>query len=325
MAIFQIGCFGTYDDRIRIDGSSSLFPLTEAVAEDFRNVYSEIKITVGVSGTGGGFKKFGRNEIDIANASRPLTSDEIALCKKNKVDFIEIPVTNDGIVIAVNTSNLFVDYLTVAELKKIWEPAAQGKILYWNQIRPSWPRIPIQLFGAGTSSGSFDFFTKTIIGTKKASRGDFTASEDDNILVQGVSGARGGLGYFGLSYYLENQDKLKAIPIDDENNENGIGPFFPTETNIRNGNYHPLSRTEFLYINANSSKKTIIKTFVDYYLISASKLTKEVGGIPLLDETYLEAMKRFDNGITGSIFSEGENLNAETILKRIKKENEKSL
>lgn len=325
VALLQSGCFGTYEDRIRIDGSSSLFPLTEAVAEEFRDVYPEIKITVGVSGTGGGFKKFGRNEIDIANASRPLTFDEIALCKKNNVEFIEIPVTNDGLVIAVNTSNTFIDYLTVSELKKIWEPAAQAKIMYWSQIRSNWPHIPIQLFGAGTSSGSFDFFTKTIIGIKKASRGDFTASEDDNILVQGVSGAKGGLGYFGLSYYLENRDKIKAIPIDDENSTNGDGAFYPTETFIRKGKYQPLSRTEFLYINANASKKGIVKTFVDYYLISATKLTREVGGIPLQKETYLEALKRFDNGITGSIFKEGENLSADNILKRLKSENEKNL
>lgn len=325
VGIMQISCFGTYEDRIKIDGSSSLFPLTEAVAEDFRAVYPEIKITVGVSGTGGGFKKFGRNEIDIANASRPLTPDEIDLCKKNNVEFIEIPVTNDGLVIAVNTSNNFIDYLTVDELKKIWEPSAQGKIKYWNQIRSSWPHIPIQLYGAGTSSGSFDFFTKSIIGMKKASRGDFTASEDDNILVQGVSGARGGLGYFGLSYYLQNKDKLKAIPIDDEADSNGIGSYLPTEENILNGTYQPLSRTEFLYINAKSSKKEIIKTFVDYYLISASKLTKEIGGIPLQKEIYLEAMKRFDNRITGTIFIQGETLSADLILKRIKIENEKDL
>ncbi len=325
IGLLQSGCFGTYEDRIRIDGSSSLFPLTEAVAEEFRDVYPEIKITVGVSGTGGGFKKFGRNEIDIANASRPLTTDEIELCKKNNVEFIEIPVTNDGLVIAVNTSNNFIDFLTVTELKKIWEPSAQGKIKYWNQIRSNWPHIPIQLFGPGTSSGSFDFFTRTIIGMKKASRGDFTASEDDNILVQGVSGARGGLGYFGLSYYLENRDKLKAIPIDDENDLNGIGAFYPTEEVIKNGNYQPLSRTGFLYINAKAAKKEIIKIFVDYYLISATKLTREVGGIPLQKETYVEAMKRFDFGITGSMFIEGESLDAETILRKLKSENEKGL
>lgn len=318
-------CFGTYEDRIRIDGSSSLFPLTEAVSEDFRSVYPEIKITVGVSGTGGGIMKFGRGEIDIVNASRPLTEKEINFCTTNNVSFIEVPVTNDGLVIAVNKSNSFINYLTVNELKKLWEPSASGKILYWDQIRSEWPHLRIQLFGAGTSSGSFDFFTKNIVGTAKASRGDYTASEDDNFLVQGLSGAKGGLGFFGRSYFIENEDKLKAIPIDDEDASNGKGAYFATEESINYGHYQPLSRIEFLYINTNAATKNTVKTFVDYYLSSANKLAKEIGGIPLRKEIYVEGMKRFDDGIVGSIIQDGENINSTEILNRLKKGNEKSL
>lgn len=320
----QISCFGTYNDRIRIDGSSTLYPLTEAVAEEFRSVYPEIKITVGVSGTGGGLKKFVRNEIDIADASRVLTKSEIEQCKKNNVPFIEIPVSNDALVIVVNKSNNFVDHLTVKELKKIWEPGAQLKVKYWDQVRSNWPHLPIQLFGAGTSSGSFDFFTKSIMGEKKASRGDYTASEDDNMLVQGVEGAKGALGYFGLIYYLENKDNLKAIPIDDEISDNGIGAIYPNENNIKNGIYQPLSRTEFLYINKKSANKEIVKKFVDYYLVSASKLVDEIGGVPLQKETYLEALKRFDNGIEGSLFEDGELLNGKQLHERLKDRNAKN-
>jgi phosphate transport system substrate-binding protein len=323
--VSQISCFGSYDDRIKIDGSSTLYPLTEAVAEEFRSVYPEIKITVGVSGTGGGLKKFVRNEIDIADASRVLTTSEIEQCKKNNVPFIEIPVSNDALVIAVNKSNNFVDYLTVNELKMIWEPGAQLKIKYWDQIRSEWPHLPIQLFGAGTSSGSFDFFTKSIMGEKNASRGDYTASEDDNMLVQGVEGAKGALGYFGLIYYLENKDNLKAIPIDDERDDNGKGAIYPDENSIKNGYYQPLSRTEFLYVNKNSANREIVKKFVDYYIVSASKLVDEIGGVPLQKDTYIEALKRFDNGIEGSIFKEGELLNGKQLHERLKKKNAKNI
>lgn len=325
IAIFQISCFGSYNDRIKIDGSSTLYPLTEAVAEEFRNVYPEIKITVGVSGTGGGLKKFVRGEIDIADASRVLSSTEIELCKQNNVPYIEIPVSNDALVIVVNRSNTFVDYLTVKELKMIWEPSAQMHIKYWDQIRQNWPHIPIQLFGAGTSSGSFDFFTKSIMGEKKASRGDYTASEDDNMLVQGVEGAKGALGYFGLIYYLENKENLKAIPIDDENDTNGIGAILPNENTIKNGYYQPLSRTEYLYINKKSAKKEIVKKFVEYYIASASNLVNEIGGAPLQKEIYSEALKRFEKGIEGSIMKEGELLNGKELYIRLKKENAKNL
>ncbi len=283
------GCFGDYEDRIRIDGSSTLFPLSEAVAEDFRKAHPDIKITVGVSGTSGGIRKFIRNEIDIADASRKMNSLEIEECVKNNISFVEIPVSNDGIVIAVNPENDFIDYLTVSELKKIWEPTAQKTIMYWDQIRENWPHKPIQLFGAGTSSGSFDFFTLKIVGTKKASRGDYTASEDDNMLVQGVIGATYSLGFFGYSYYKENANELKLVPIDDEIADNGEGAIMPNEKSIQNGSYQPLSRTEYIYINSTSLEKSIVKDFVLYYINNAEKLLIEIGGVPLTKKEYIKS------------------------------------
>lgn len=315
---FTTGCWGDYEGRIRIDGSSSLFPLTEAVAEDFRSVYPEIKITVGVSGTGGGFKKFIRNDIDILNASRKLNKEDIEKCKKSGIEFIELPVSSDALVVAVNPENNFVDYLSTEELKKIWAPEAQGKIKYWDQVRVGWPHIPIVLFGAGPSSGSFDYFSLKIVGTKKAVRGDYTASEDDNMLVQGVSGIKGALGYFGLSYYLENKNKLKLVPIDDLRNDNGTGAYLPTEENIKTGMYQPLSRIEFLYINSKSAEKEIVKKFINYYLASAARLSKETGSIALQSDLYSDIMIRFNKQIKGTILNDDELLNVNTLHKELK-------
>ncbi len=291
------GCFGDYEDRIRIDGSSTLFPLSEAVAEDFRKAHPDIKITVGVSGTSGGIRKFIRNEIDIADASRKMNSLEIEECAKNNISFLEIPVSNDGIVIAVNPENNFIDYLTVSELKKIWEPSAQKTIMYWDQVRENWPHKPIQLFGAGTSSGSFDFFTLKIVGTKKASRGDYTASEDDNMLVQGVIGAKYSLGFFGYSYYKENTNELKLIPIDDEIDNNGKGAILPNEESIQNGSYQPLSRTEYIYINSKSLEKKIVQDFALFYLTNADKLLIEIGGVPLTKNEYKKSKLKLEKTI----------------------------
>ena len=291
------GCFGDYEDRIRIDGSSTLFPLSEAVAEDFRKAHPDIKVTVGVSGTSGGIRKFIRNEIDIADASRKMNSLEIEECVKNNISFIEIPVSNDGIVIAVNPENNFIDYLTVSELKKIWEPTAQKTIMYWDQVRENWPHKPIQLFGAGTSSGSFDFFTLKVVGTKKASRGDYTASEDDNMLVQGVIGAKYSLGFFGYSYYKENTNELKLIPIDDEIDNNGKGAILPNEESIQNGSYNPLCRTEYIYINSKSLEKKIVQDFALFYLTNAEKLLIEIGGVPLTKNEYKKSKLKLEKTI----------------------------
>lgn len=318
-----IGCFYQYEERIRIDGSSTLFPLTEAVSEEFRKVESGTKITIGVSGTGGGFKKLARNEIDIANASRSITTDEANLCKQNGVEFIELPVSYDGIVVVVHPDNQFVDYLTISELKLIWEPAAQGEILYWDQIRPEWPHKRLQLFGAGTSSGSFDYFTKAVVGIARASRGDYTASEDDNVLVQGVSGAKGALGYFGIAYYQENKSKMRAVPIADDRRAQNLEPIFPTNENIISGKYQPLARTEFLYVNLTSSEKAAVQRFISFYLSSATSLETEISGVPLSPAAYSEAQKRFNLKITGSIFETNEivGANLAELLKKANDEN----
>src|SRR5918993_1642435 len=206
--LLLLSCFKKYTGRIDIDGSSSVYPITEAVAEEFRFEHGDIRVTVGVSGTGGGFKKFARGETDISNASRPIKAEEIQSALKAGIGFIEIPVAYDGLAVVVSPQNNFVDHLTVAELKKIWEPAAQGKIRSWAQVREGFPDIPLRLYGAGTSSGTYDYFTEAITGKSKSSRGDYTASEDDNVLVQGVSSDKGALGYFGLAYYEENKSRL---------------------------------------------------------------------------------------------------------------------
>ncbi len=293
----------TISGEIKIDGSSTVYPITEAVAEEFRAVQSGIKVTVGVSGTGGGFKKFGRGETDISNASRPIKEEELALCKENAITFIELPVAYDGLAIVVNKANSFVDYLTVAELKKIWEPEAQGKIKTWNQIRANWPNEPINLYGAGVSSGTYDYFTEAINGKSKASRGDYTASEDDNVLVQGVSSDKGALGYFGLGYYSENKDKLKLVPVNDENEENGKGAILPTNETVSNGTYQPLARPEFIYINATAADRAEVKEFVLFYLQNAATLATEVGSVALPAEAYTLAQKRFETKTIGSLFS----------------------
>jgi phosphate transport system substrate-binding protein len=230
--------------EIKVDGSSTVYPITEAVGEEFQKLHPDVKVVVGISGTGGGFKKFCNGETDISNASRPILQKEIDTCAQNGIEYIELPVAYDALSVVVNPRNDWVACMTVAELKKIWEPDAQGKITRWNQVRPEWPDAPLNLYGAGTDSGTFDYFTEAIVGKAKASRGDYTASEDDNVLVQGVANDQYALGYFGLAYYFENQDKLKAVAID-----NGKGCVLPSEETVRNGTYQPLSRPLFIYVS----------------------------------------------------------------------------
>lgn len=283
-----------------MDGSSTVYPVTEAAAEDFRYVEPEVRVTVGVSGTGGGFKKFIRGETDISNASRPISEEELALCKKNNIEFVELPVAYDGLAVVVHKDNDFADHFTVEELKKIWEPAAQGKITRWSQIRPGWPDRPLNLYGPGVASGTYDYFTEAVVGEAKSSRGDFTASEDDNVLVQGVSKDKYGLGFFGLAYYEENQDKLKVVPVDA-----GNGPVLPTTKTISEGTYQPLARPEFIYVNANSLERPEVEAFVRFYLENAAELVKSVQSIPLEDEAYKLTLKRMEKKITGTAFGEG--------------------
>jgi len=275
---------------IKIDGSSTVYPITEAVAEEFQ-IEKKTKVTVGISGTGGGFKKFCRGETDIQNASRPILKKEMEACKEAGVQFIELPVAYDGLTVVINKNNDFVKSLSVEELKKIWEPAAQGKIKSWKQVNATFPDTPLKLFGAGSDSGTFDYFTEAIVGKAKSSRGDFTASEDDNVLVQGVNSDKGGLGYFGFAYFEENQDKLRAVPIVAKKGAPAVSPSFET---VKNGTYQPLSRPIFIYVNATAAAfKPEVKAFIDFYLQNAPTLVKEVKYIPLPANEYAAVTKHW--------------------------------
>ena len=287
---------------VKVDGSSTVFPITEAVAEEFQQTHGDVKVTGGVSGTGGGFKKFGAGETDISDASRPIKEKEVELCKQNDIEFIELPVAYDALSVVVNPKNTWCQSMTVAELKKLWEPAAQGKITRWNQVRDNWPNQPIRLFGPGTDSGTFDYFTEAVCGEEDASRGDYTASEDDNVLVQGVSRDLYALGYFGVAYYQENKDKLKAVAIDDENDANGKGPQLPTLENVVKGVYQPLARPIFIYVNRKAADRPEVKAFVEFYLQNAEKSVKEVGYVPLQPAVYEAAVQRFQKRVVGSVF-----------------------
>jgi phosphate transport system substrate-binding protein len=297
-AVISLVACGKQDSgTIRIDGSSTVLPISEAVAEEFAKAHSKVQPTVGKSGTGGGFKKFANGEIDITGASRPIRDEEDALCKKNGIDYIEIPVAYDAMAVVVNPQNTWCDYLTVAELKKIWEPAAQGKITKWSQVRAGFPNEPLVLFGAGTDSGTFDYFTAAIVGKEKASRGDYTGSEDDDILVQGVSRTKGALGYFGLAYYENNQDKLKLVAID-----NGNGSVKPSRETVLDGTYQPLARPLFIYVNVKALARPEVAEFVKFYVQNAGKLAEEVGYIGLPDNVIALVKERLERRITGSAF-----------------------
>ena len=285
---------------VKIDGSSTVFPITEAVAEDFQKMKKgAVKATVGISGTGGGFKKFCRGEIDIANASRPILKKEMEDCKAASIKYIELPVAFDALTVVTHPNNKFLTQITVDELKKMWEPAAQGKVMRWNQVNPAWPDAPMKLFGAGADSGTFDYFTEAIVGKAKSSRGDFTASEDDNVLVQGVSRDVNSLGYFGYAYYAENSKKIRAVPIVEKAGKPAVLPSMET---VINGTYQPLARPIFIYISAKSLDKPEIKEFVEYYLKSAPKLVKEVKYVPLTDADYKHALENFNKKKTGTAF-----------------------
>jgi phosphate transport system substrate-binding protein len=291
---------------VNIDGSSTVYPITEAVAEEYRTVDPALQVTIGVSGTGGGFKKFISGEIDIANASRAISPSEAEACKAANIQFIEIPVAYDGLAIVVHPANTWVDYLTTDELKTMWESAAQGKIMNWNQVRSSFPNKPLKLFGPGTDSGTFDYFAEAINKKKADSRGDYTASEDDNVLVQGITSDEGALGYFGIAYYEENKDKLKLIPIDDKNDANGAGPILPTLESVQNGTYSPLSRPLFIYANTVAEQKPEVKNFLIYYVENVGQLLPEIGYIPLQGDLYAIILDRLKRDVAGTVFPNGE-------------------
>ena len=273
---------------IKVDGSSTVFPITEAVAEEFRAVQPKVNVTVGVSGTGGGFKKFSRGETNLSNASRPIKDKEKEACEENNITYLELEVAYDGLAVLVHPENDWVDSFTVEELKKIWEPSAQGKIMKWNQIRPEWPNQEIHLFGPGVASGTYDYFTEAVVGESGSSRGDFTASEDDHVLVQGIAGDKYSLGFFGIAYYAENKDKLKLIGV--HNGEEVVKPSLET---VKNGTYRPLSRPLFIYVNSTSVASPEVVEFVNFYLDNAGELSKDVGYIPLPSENYRAQKESF--------------------------------
>ena len=301
---------------VKVDGSSTVYPVTEAVAEEFQKaVKGKTKVTVGISGTGGGFKKFCRGETDISNASRPILKQEMEACKKNGIEYIELPVAFDALTVIVNKNNNWANELTVAELKKMWEPAAQGKINNWNQIRPTFPNAPLKLAGAGADSGTFDYFTEAIVGKAKSSRGDYLATEDDNVTVQFVERDVNALGYLGLAYYVENPGKLKAVAIKKDEKSPAVMPSVET---VNNGTYQPLSRPIFIYVNRKSADNPEVAAFVEFYLKNGAKLAKEVGYVDLPAKAYQLALENFKKRKVGTAFGgEAEvGVSVEDLLKR---------
>jgi phosphate transport system substrate-binding protein len=300
---------------IKIDGSSTVYPITEAVAEEFQKS-TKTKVTVGESGTGGGFKKFCRGETDISNASRPISQKEIDACKEAGIQYIELPVAFDALTVVVNAKNDWVKTLSVDELKKIWQPGSNVK--NWKQVNPAFPDKAMSLYGPGTASGTFDYFTEAVNGKSKASRTDYTPSEDDNVLVQGVSGNVGGMAYFGLAYYEENKDKLRAVPVAAKAGGAGV---LPSPETVKDGTYQPLSRPIFIYVNATAAAfKPEVKAFVNYYLDNAPALVKEVKYVPLTTEDYAAVKSHFKALKPGTGFG-GKNevgIKVQDLINRIK-------
>jgi phosphate transport system substrate-binding protein len=283
---------------VKVDGSSTVFPITEAVAEEFQiENRGKVRVTVGIAGTGGGFKKFCRGETDVSDASRPILKEEIEACKAAGITYIELPIAYDALSVVINPKNTWAKTLTVADLKKIWEPGAQGRITRWNQVRSNWPNQPIALFGPGSDSGTFDYFTEAVNGKAKASRGDYTASEDDNVLVQGVESNANALGYFGYAYYIAHQDKLAVASID-----GGKGPVAPSEKAVNDGSYQPLSRPIFIYVKASSVSRPEVREFVEFYIKNAPELVAEVKYVALPKAAYDMALANFRKSKLGTVF-----------------------
>jgi phosphate transport system substrate-binding protein len=283
---------------IKIDGSSTVFPVAEAFAEEFQiQNRGKVRVTVGMSGTGGGFKKFCRGETDMSNASRPILAEEMEACRKAGIKYIELPVAFDALTVVVNPANKWVKSMTVADLKKIWEPAAQGRITNWKQVRPEYPAEKLMLFGPGADSGTFDYFTEAVTGKSKSSRGDYTASEDDNTLVQGVENNKNAIGYFGFAYYAAHKDKMRAVPVD-----GGKGPVEPSLANVTNGSYNPLSRPLFIYVKESSMNRPEVRQFVQFMMTKGGPLVSEVGYLPLPKSAYDLAWKHFNDKKLGTVF-----------------------
>lgn len=300
LGLLLAGCEASTNDTaaksIKIDGSSTVYPITAAAAEMFREIDARTKVSVAYSGTGGGFKKFAVGEIDISDASRPIKEKEEAACAENGIASVELPVAFDGISVVVHPKNDFVDHLTTDELKMIW--SADGTMRKWSDVRPNWPDQPIACYGPGSASGTFDYFVEAILGKGGSMRTDYSANEDDNVLVTGVSGDVNSLGFFGFAYYAENQSRLKVVPV-----KSGDGmPVEPTVATINNGTYTPLSRPIFIYVSTLSLERPEVQAFVDFYLENAGELSQAVGYVALPAPVYANARELLSARITGSIF-----------------------
>ncbi len=303
--VFALSISANAAQTVKVDGSSTVFPITEAVAEEFQaSKRGAVKVTVGISGTGGGFKKFCRGETDVQNASRPIqigdgkTPGEMENCKKANIKYFELPIAFDATAIIVSPENKFLEKVTVAELKKMWEPASEKKIMKWKDVNPAWPDQPMKLYGAGSDSGTFDYFTEAVMGKAKASRGDYSASEDDNVLIKGVSNDKNAIGYVPFAYYEENKAKLKLVAVVSPKNS----PILPSRQTVENGTYSPLSRPVFLYVSETSMKRPEVKEFVEFYLKNAQRLVPEVKYVPLPAEAYTLALDHLIKGKVGTAF-----------------------
>lgn len=284
---------------IKIDGSSTVYPITHNAASQFQaEKRNAVNITVDISGSGDGFRKFCRGEIDIVNASRPILKSEMKDCKKAQVQFIEIPVAFDALTVAINPENYWGSKMTVAQLKKIWEPAAQGKVTRWNQINPAWPDEAIKLFGTRADSGTYDYFTEAITGKAKSSRQDFTQLENNAALIGAVAGNKNSLAFLGFAYYIENKNQIAAVAID-----NGNGAVLPSVETVENGNYQPLSRPIFIYVNAKAAERPEVNGFVEFYMKNAILLVKEAKFFPLPPRAYSIMLDHFNKKRVGSVFS----------------------
>lgn len=296
--LLSTGCERSKKEKIQLDGSSTVYLISEAVAEEYGKAHKNVRVTVGISGTGGGFKRFCAGETDINDASRAIKAEEAELAKTQKIDFIELPVAYDGIAVVANPKAKFLDNLTVAELKRIWEPSS--KVKTWNDVRATWPKEEIKLFGPGPDSGTFDYFTKVINGKEKACRSSYSASEDDNVLVQGVSGDAYALGFFGFAYYEKNKDKLKIVPVKVDAQAEAV---IPNSQTIDSGAYKPLSRPIFIYVSTKALKRPAVVKFLEFYLDQAPTLAPEVGYVALPEAVRKMVKERFQKRVTGSVFN----------------------
>jgi phosphate transport system substrate-binding protein len=308
-----VACGKPPEERVvTMDGSSTVYPISKAIAASFEkrepvkvDVKVAMKVALGISGTGGGFRRFCDGQVDIANASRPITEDEEKLCARNAIEFIELPIAYDGLAVVVNPANTWAADITIEELGRLWDPAAEAKITRWSQVRPSWPDEPLHLFGAGTDSGTYDYFSEAV-GHKGGLRKDFTASENDDVLVNGVAADRLALGFFGLAYLRNSKERLKVLPVDDGKAENGNGPITPSEESVYAGTYQPLSRPLFIYVSKRALARREVELLTTYYVVNGAKFTRRVGYVPLPENAYILAQKRLNAKRTGSMYAKGD-------------------